>query len=110
MRVHDSRLRINGFPEAEEALGGKDAKTLCNNTTLVRLDPDTIGVCLHSTHIVKYHRSNRITLDSGCWRSKTTKQRMNAVLPTTLRVVQRDYSWYVATPDGDVEFQDRMTL
>ena len=52
----------------------------------------------------------RIQLNSGGYRTTTTKRRMNQCL-LGHRVYQRDFAWYVSAPDGTVRpFEDGMLL
>jgi|GEM_PF-1947449 len=73
----------------------KDNRPLGNNTRLVRLNDNAIAVRLHSTNVVTYHSDGKIVLDSGGWRTATTKNRMNAHLPTLWSIVQRNKVWYL---------------
>lgn len=96
--------RIRDFASAEALLGGKPSRPLLNNTRLVRVDADTIAVALHGTFVVTYHRSGRVTVDSGGWRTVTTKDRINRFAP--VHVQQRRGEWYV----GDGAFRDGMQV
>lgn len=50
-------------------------------------------------------------LDSHGYRTSTTKERINRHTPPGYKVIQRDFEWYVTTPDGDrLEFRDGMTI
>lgn len=71
---------------------------------------DAYGIVYHSTPIVIYSDDGRIVLNSGRYRTATTKSHMNSVLPPGIRVYQKQYDWYVSTRDGDKEFFDGMTL
>ena len=71
----------------------KGEKRIRNNTTLFRLDDETIGVRLHHTTVVSIHKDGTFTLRSGGWRSATTKERINRYGPAY--VSQRNFEWYV---------------
>ena len=75
------------------ARGRNGSKKIGNNTYLHRIDANTIGVLLHSTDVVLIHSDNTWTLNSGGWRTGTTKDRMNTYSPA--RVSQMAYKWYV---------------
>lgn len=92
------------FTEADAKLGTKEIKKLENNTHLVRLDADRIGVRLHQTYVVVYHRSGKVAVDSGTWRTVTTKDRINKYTPC--RVSQVKFEWFV----GGKPFVDDMTV
>lgn len=64
-----------------------------NNTRLVKRGDDRYAVKLHGTDVVTYHADGRVTLATGGWKTRTTKNRINKYAP--VRIVQRDYEWYV---------------
>lgn len=80
----------------------RPTKKLKNNTYLVRLDSETIGVQLHNTIVVTIHGDGTYTLNSGGWQTVTTKDRINEYSP--VRISQRKYQWYVG--DEDIPFKD----
>jgi len=80
----------------------RPTKKLKNNTYLVRIDSDSIGVQLHNTIVVTIHKDGTYTLNSGGWQTVTTKQRINEYCP--VRVNQRKFQWYVG--DEDIPFRD----
>jgi hypothetical protein len=54
------------------------------------------------------HKANRRYSENG---SPTTKDRIRGHLPSGFNVVQRDFKWFVKTPDGDrLEFEDGMVI
>ena len=69
------------------------AKKLGNNTYLRRVSDTTIAVVLHTTEVVRIHDDGTYTLNSGGWRTVTTKDRLNAYSPAS--VSQRNHDWYV---------------
>lgn len=82
--------------------------------TTVSTTPDgTVRVTYHNT-VVAAKRGDIITLDSGGWRTPTTKRRINQALEVwgrPERVVQRDYEWVISHPDGTSEpFSDGVQL
>ena len=83
---------MQSYQQATDKLGSRESRKLANNTYLVRIDDNTIGVRLHSTYVVTYHTDGRIVLNSGGWQTVTTKQRMNEYSP--LRVTQTKGVWY----------------
>ena len=75
------------------------------------------GVTYHQTEVVRYHGGNEFTLDSGGWRTVTTKRRMNQAAQhwgRGFRVYQKAGEWFVsifAADDGrDFQFRDGMTV
>lgn len=75
---------------------------------VVRVDGETIAQ-LYDTIIYKT-REGKIVLNAGGWRTNHTKNCMNDLLPDGYKVYQRDFVWFVVTPDGELEFNDNMEL
>jgi len=88
--------RLKAYPktyqQAVNALGNKDSIKLGNNTYLERDCADCISVRLHQTDIVNFFADGRITLRTGGWYKKTTKNRLNEFI--TGRVFQKDHTWF----------------
>ena len=96
------------YANACDKLNGRGSRKVGNNTYLERIDSDTIGVRLHRTHVVTIHADGRYTLNSGGWRTVTTKSRINHYAPA--RVTQRAGEWFVRHDGDEVEFCDGMIL
>ena len=60
--------------------------------------PAWFGVRLHDTNVVEFHADGRILLNSGGWKTVTTKQRMNACL-NEFKVYSQKRVWYVSPLD-----------
>lgn len=93
--------RVDDMPTnywaAQTLLANRDERTIANNTRLRRhpVEPGVIELVLHATAIVRW-TPDTVTLNSGGWRTVTTKARMNAALHgTRYRVEQRDHAWYL---------------
>jgi len=76
--------RVLGFDEAEKLLGKKAAIKLEHNTYLHRIDPDTFGVRLYNTDVVKIHRNGAYSLHSGGFHGPVTANRMSIYSPATV--------------------------
>lgn len=96
------------YASACDKLNGRDSRKVGNNTYLERIDSQTVGVRLHGTHVVTIHADGRYTLNSGGWRTATTKSRINDYAPA--RLSQRRGEWFVCRDGAEVEFCDGMTL
>jgi hypothetical protein len=81
------------YAEANTILGNKDRKVLGNNTALERRDNGTIAVRLHNTDVVVFHPDYRVVLNSGGFKTKTTKDRLNSY--SGHRVYVRKGVWLV---------------
>ena len=67
----------------------------------------------HKTAIVKRDNAGVITLNSGGWRTVTTKRKMNQAshqFGLGYGVFQKDFDWYVDFNGATVEFEDGMEL
>lgn len=96
------------YTTACDKLNGRDTKKVANNTYLERIDSETIGVRLHRTHVVTIHADGSYRLNSGGWRTVTTKSRINDFAP--VRLSQRRGEWYVEHGGGEVLFRDGMEI
>lgn len=85
--------------EADALLTGrcKDRRKVANNTWLERHDDGAIAVRLHDTDVVTYHPAGGFTLDSGGWRTVTTKERMSRF--TDISVSQTAGEWFISEPN-----------
>lgn len=92
------------YEEAVATLKNRESKKLENNTYLHRIDADTLAVRLHATDVVLIHRDGSYTLNSGDWRTVTTKDRINGYSPAS--VYQTRFIWFL----GSVEFVDGMRV
>lgn len=90
-------------------------KTAINKKTAtsVRTENGATIIRYHNTDIVSF-TSDTVTLNSGGWRTATTKRRMNEVAETFglgFQVWQHSGDWFVRRPDGgEMPFADSMTL
>lgn len=69
----------------DRLLKGRTRRKLENNTYVeyIELVPDSsIGIRLHSTHVVTAHPDDRVEINFGGWETVTTIDRMNRYLPT----------------------------
>lgn len=56
---------------------------------------DDFAVRLHNTDVVTFHPDGSVTLDSGGWRTMTTKSRINGYLPVGARVESDAGEWFL---------------
>ena len=95
-----------------DTLKKRTTKKLLNHTYAVRRENGRIAVRLHNTDVVTFDPNGDVMIDTGGWKTVTTKSRMNQYLPHPLRVYARDFNWYVSCGDkaSEVEFEDGMVL
>lgn len=84
---------------------------VAHETTLNRICDDVFGIQYHMTTVVEIYKRAFI-LDSGGFRTKTTKARMNATLGDAYCVYARKGQWYVEDRNtGEaVPFEDGMIV
>lgn len=70
-----------------------DRRKLAHNTYLHRRTDDSLAIRLHDTDIIIVRHDDTFVLDSGGWRTPTTKDRMNRFSPA--RVYQKNHQWYI---------------
>lgn len=97
------------YEEAKEMLKGRNSKKIGNNTYLVYLE-NRIVIRLHNTNVVTFYEDGRTLLNSGGWKTVTTKDRMNKYLPTPWKVFQEKFEWYLWNwkTKEKREYQDNM--
>jgi len=67
---------------------------------------DEVGLILHNTRIVRIDAEGNVRLNSGGWRTVTTKRRMNEALEALgldVSVYQEAFVWYTWALDDDLE-------
>lgn len=115
---------MNTYTEAADFLAkGRDPnyRKIANNTTVERREGDNIAVRLHATDVVTYHPDGSVTLDSGGWRTYTTKDRMNAFGPALVWQDQGEWEVGIFRPREDgsryygewidsAQYRDGMTI
>ena len=91
------------FPR--DVIRATKAKIVKRNT-FARVENGETIIRLHGTDIVTKHADGSVTLDSGGWKTVTTKDRMNDHLPGAARLWQERGQWYVASEGKRVPFYD----
>ncbi len=109
-----------------EYLKGKSSQLVAGSHTRAIWIPDVsplpagsaIGIRYHDTVVISFLQDGSIVLDSGGWRTVTTKKRINVFLPPPLSIYQHQSEWYISRKyhhwdDADaftVGFKDGMRL
>lgn len=84
------------YQDAAAYLGAKSDRPATNNTRVQVRENGAIALRLHATDIVTWNPDGSATLNSGGWRTPTTKARINDATPA--RLSQKSGVWY--HPDG----------
>lgn len=85
-------------------------------TTVRRGCDGVLRVTYHATVVVSVYPNGDIRLDSGGWRTLTTKTRMNQAahqFALNFTVLQRNFDWYVVRNyewEHEIPFEDGMIL
>lgn len=78
------------------------------NNTKRYLKDDNIVIRYHDTDIVTIAPDGTVTLNSGGWRTMSTKDRINRFSPVEVR--PKGGIWYVITESGEVPFFDGIKI
>lgn len=87
---------------------GRSVRKVSNNTWAEIIPNGDVVITLHRTQIVTIHADNTYTLNSGGWRTSTTKNRINNFSPAQL--YQHKHEWYVTVEGGAINFYDNMII
>lgn len=83
-------------------------KRKLDNNTYLEARADCYAVRLHATDVIEFHADGRIILNSGGWKTSTTKDRMNKFAP--VRISQARGLWTVNYAGQSYPYADGMTL
>lgn len=72
-----------------------EPKIICRNTFRYTRGKDIV-IRLHATDIVVKHPDGSVTLNSGGWKTVTTKDRMSAHMPAGYHLYSDKGQWYVS--------------
>lgn len=95
------------YKEADKLLKGRNrnSKKIENNTYLKRSE-DTISLWYRDTEAVKFNPNGDMILSHGGYKTRTTRLRINSVLPKGYKIEQKGDEWYLK----DRPFVDGMVL
>ncbi len=94
--------------EATKMVLGKrnrGSRKIGNNTYAYIEHDGTVAIELHGTKVVRFFTNGLVQLNSGGWRTHTTKDRINKYSP--VRVYQKNFEWFLN--DG-TPFEDKMLV
>lgn len=104
------KININNWFAAQTFMGGKTDKILCNNTRMQEIDGN-FHVFYHGHDIAKF-TPNHVVVNSCGYRTYTTKERLNQLIPSRFTLYQKNFVWYVWDRENDTtfNFQDGMVF
>ena len=87
-------------------LNGRKTRKLANNTYARTLENGGVAVKLHDTDILTFNPDGSVTVNSGGYKSRTTKARLNSLVPSGFpRLYQSKGVWHWSNgatfQDGD---------
>ena len=112
MRTVESKI-LSAIRNIEGKVAFSGSRTLSKRDH-VAIGSRGINVYLWRTCIAEV-TDDKILLNTGGWRSVTTKSRLNALLRlanANLRIYQKDFTWYVhdSALDETIEFHDGISF
>jgi hypothetical protein len=96
------------FQQLAEILGTKQNRPYGKNTRMIRLCPDRITIRFHQTDVVTFHSDGRVVLNSGGFKTPTTKDRIST--HSGINLSQKDGEWSFARGGTTHHFADGVTL
>lgn len=92
---------LKTFNDAQNVMYGETRIPICGNTWLQReTDGERVisyALVFHNTKIIRYLPDGRISLNSGGYRTATTKHRMNQFSPVKVASVKGEWVVYPPT-------------
>ncbi len=105
-----SRLKTDLMKSADGDMRVETCRKDDSNTLTYKLIDGSTAVQLHDTVVVRTYKDGAVRLDSGGWRTHTTKERMNKHA-RGVNVRQDKGLWYVhRNGDGRVPFYDGILI
>jgi hypothetical protein len=80
-------------------------KIIARNTFRFEQNGETV-YRLHSTDVARKRPDGSVILNSGGWRTLTTRDRMNSVLPAGVSLYQSKGNWYLKSGEKQVAYFD----
>jgi hypothetical protein len=103
-------IPVRNHAAAENLLKNRSSKKLGHNTYMYKTK-NAYEIQYRDTVVVTRFPDDSVKLNSGGWRTPTTKQRINEYIPIGYSLYQEKGLWYVSTPTGEtLLFQDGMKI
>ncbi len=98
-------MNYNDAVEMVHGRTNRKTRKIGNNTYAEIEYDNSVSIRLHGTAVVRFYPNGVVKLNSGGWRTHTTKDRINKYSP--VKVYQKKYQWYLQ--DG-AEFEDNILV
>lgn len=92
-------LSVQSYEDAIRCLNGRTARRVANNTTAHLTPEGDVVFRLHFTDIVTWKKDGTCILDAGRWKTVTTKDRMNRLVPGFISIYQKKRQWFITRRD-----------
>lgn len=103
--------KLVSYEAMNNFLGSKSQKVVGHNTTAERISEFEIGIKYHNTYIIKIDPTDIITVNSGGWDTKTTKERLNQFLSCrNVHISQKKFKWTIHGINDSLEYIDGMQV
>ncbi len=100
MKVRDIDLR--SYFAVQSYLNGKFVRKIAHNTYAVERDGH-YEITYHGHTIARFYPTH-VTVNSCGYKTVTTKQRLNCLIPSQFGIYQENYEWYVWDRKNDSKF------
>lgn len=105
------KCRLVSYEAMNNFLGDKSEKKVGHNTTAERIGEFEIGIKYYNTYIIKIDPTDIITVNSGGWDTKTTKERLNHFLSCrNVHITQKKYKWTIHGSNDSLDYVDGMQV
>lgn len=102
-------MRVRDFQNGSETpyaylrriLAHRNEMTICNNTRAIVNFDVAVTVTLHGNVILTAYYDGLTIVRDGGWQTATTKDRLNRVLPLSVRIRQSDWKWFLHDRRGN---------
>lgn len=111
--INEAKLacRYLDYESLDNMLGEKNVRKIGYETIIHRLGDFEIGIKYHNTDIIKIDLTNIVTLNTGGWETRTTKDRLNQFLDCRgLYIYQKRNVWYIVNNGEHIEYKDHMKI
>lgn len=99
------------FEQVMGYLRGKRSRKIGYETYIERFNPYEVGIKYHNTYIVKMDVTDVMTITSGGWDTRTTKDRLNQFLACRgVSIYQKRFEWFIVGQNETLPFVDGMQV
>jgi hypothetical protein len=88
---------------------GKERK-IANNTTIRKAINGSVIVKYHQTDIITWHQDDTVTIDTDGWKTSTTKERINLMIPPGWCLYQEKGVWILRFGEHEHTFVDGIRI